>query len=370
MVATNDEISNLLTSRPVSHRPVSHRPVSHRPVSSPLWPVTAIPYHRAMVLADSGGVESEETAALLALVEAADQLPGIRRRNIAELVETWGGARAILDHKGARSPLAGDSLGARLVAAVTPGQVATWERRLAMLSGRHPEVSLVTIVDPTFPPGLRHTPSTTPFLFVRGQLLQRDARAMAIAGTRHPSPEGIEQAHDLSGAFVAAGITVVSGLAEGIDTAAHQGALASGGRTVAVLGHGALVPVYPPSNAALVHEIAHSGSAIVSQFWPWTPPSRQTFPQRNATSSALALGTVVVEAGERSGARLQADLCLRQGRVLFLPEHLVATEEWARRYAGSSGVRVFRCGTEVVDHLEHLTPVPRSTQLRFGEGPP
>jgi len=364
MVATNDEISNLLTSRPVSHRPVSHRPVSHRPVSSPLWPVTAIPYHRAMVLADSGGVESEETAALLALVEAADQLPGIRRRNIAELVETWGGARAILDHKGARSPLAGDSLGARLAAAVTPGQVATWERRLAMLSGRHPEVSLVTIVDPTFPPGLRHTPSTTPFLFVRGQLLQRDARAMAIAGTRHPSPEGIEQAHDLSGAFVAAGITVVSGLAEGIDTAAHQGALASGGRTVAVLGHGALVPVYPPSNAALVHEIAHSGSAIVSQFWPWTPPSRQTFPQRNATSSALALGTVVVEASATSGARLQARLALEHGKRLFLVRPLVLEQEWAQRYSQRPGVRVVDSVSEILQAVAEAAVPPAQLTLR------
>lgn len=368
MVAAHDQISRVPLRLP---RPL---PTPHCPISGPsplsLSSVTALPYHRLMVWAGSGGMDFKEAAVLLALIEAADRLPGIRRRAVVDLVETCGGARAVLDHDGTTCPLVSGVLGARLSARVTPGQVATWERRLAVLSGRQPEVSVVTVLDPTFPPGLRHTPSGTPFLFVRGQLLQRDARAIAIAGTRHPSPEAIEHARALSDVLVAAGITVVSGLAEGIDTAAHQGALASGGRTVAVLGHGALVPVYPPSNAGLVHEITRSGSAVVSQFWPWTPPSRRTFPQRNTTSSALALGTVVVEAGERSGARLQADLCLRQGRVLFLPEHLVIREEWARRHAGRSGVRVFRHGTEVVEHLEHLTTAPRSIQLRFGEGPP
>jgi len=369
-----------------------------------LLPVTAFPYHRPMVLTDGTGKGFEEAATLLALVEAADRLQGVRRRHVTELVERRGTAGALLERgsvrgrplQGSAGPLlADDEPLKRLMAAVTPEQVAAWQRRLARLADEHPDVSLVTIADPTFPPCLRRTASAPPFLFVRGQLPLGGGRAAAVAGTRRPSPEGIEATRELAGVLVTAGITVVSGLAEGIDTAAHGGTLAAGGRTVAVLGHGLLVPVYPPSNAALAKEIVRAGGAVVSQFWPWTRPNRQTFPRRNATSSALALGTVVVEAGERSGARLQADLCLRQGRALFLPARLVATEEWARRYAGRSGVCVFSDGRDVVDHLGHpdqndhlghldrndylghpdhgvtrASPTPLPTQLRFGDGAP
>ncbi|MDA8148993.1 MAG: DNA-processing protein DprA [Actinomycetota bacterium] len=347
-----------------------------------------------MVLADGAGTGFEEAATLLALVEAADRLHGVRRRHVAELVEHRGSTGALLERGSVRGRPAQGSAGRRLaddeplerlMAAVTPEQVAAWQRRLARLSEEHPDVSLVTIANPMFPPGLRPTPST-PFLFVRGQLPLVGARAAAFAGTRRPSQEGIEATRELAGVLVTAGITVVSGLAEGIDTAAHGGTLAAGGWTVAVLGHGLLAPVYPPSNAALAREIVHAGGAVVSQFWPWTGPNRQTFARRNATSSALALGTVVIEAGERSGARLQADLCLRQGRTLFLPERLVATREWARRYAGRSGVYVFRDGKDVVDHLGHpgrhgrdahhdndgtgTSLKPRPVQLRFGDEAP
>jgi len=345
-----------------------------------------------MVEADEAGTGFEDAATLLALVETADRLQGVRRRHVTELVDHRGstgrfqgqdGERGFPAQGGGRSLSAGAEPLRRLMAASTPERVATWQRRLARLSEQHPDISVVTIADPTFPPALRRAPSAPPFLFVRGRLPPEDTNAVAAAGTRRPSPEGIAATRELAGVLVAAGITVVSGLAEGIDTAAHRGALDASGRTVAVLGHGLLVPVYPPSNATLAEEIVDTGGAVISQFWPWTRPNRRTFPRRNATSSALALGTVVMEAGERSGARLQADLSLRQGRALFLPERLFATEKWAQRYAGRSGVYVFGGGRDVVEHLGHADHLrkprhdlagtslpPRLTQLRFGDEAP
>jgi len=135
-----------------------------------------------------------------------------------------------------------------------------------------------------------------------------------------------------------AGFTVVSGLARGIDSAAHLGALEAGGRTVAVLGTG-IERMYPAENAALAERIAGSGG-LVSQFWPTAGPTRTTFPMRNAVSAGLALATVVVEASATSGARHQARLALGQGRLVVLPDELVGAEAWARAVAARNGVAV------------------------------
>ena len=144
---------------------------------------------------------------------------------------------------------------------------------------------------------------------------------------------------------------MVSGLAAGIDTAAHEAALAAGGRTVAVIGTG-LRHSYPPENAALQRRIAAEG-AVVSQFWPDAPPSRTTFPLRNAVMSGLALGTVVVEASFRSGARLQARLALAHGRPVFL-WRAVLDEPWAREVAQRPGVHVIDEPAQVMETVERL----------------
>jgi DNA processing protein len=145
---------------------------------------------------------------------------------------------------------------------------------------------------------------------------------------------------------------VISGLAAGIDTAAHTATLARGGRTVAVIGTG-LARSYPPQNEALQRRIA-SECAVVSQFWPDAPPSRRSFPMRNAVMSGITLATVVVEASETSGARMQARLARAQGRPVFLLASLVERQQWAREYAAQPGTHVVRSPEEITTVVERL----------------
>src|SRR6266511_663042 len=151
----------------------------------------------------------------------------------------------------------------------------------------------MTILDQEYPASLRLVFNPPPFLTLRGELAAEDARGVAVVGTRRPSEEGIRRAGRLSRELAEAGITVYSGLAAGIDSAAHAGALDGGGRTVAVLGHGLLRPIYPKENAPLAETIANS-AALVSQFRPDTPPTKGTFPMRNVVTSGLSQGTIVV----------------------------------------------------------------------------
>ena len=154
-----------------------------------------------------------------------------------------------------------------------------------------------------------------PELWVRGAVSADDTLAVAIVGARRASTYGLEVAERLASELAARGVTVVSGFARGIDTAAHRGALAAGGRTIAVLGAGIDV-IYPPENVALARDVAASG-ALLTQFPPGTPPLPYNFPTRNRTLAALALGVVVVEAAERSGSLITAGFAGDLGREVF-----------------------------------------------------
>ncbi|NDC53645.1 MAG: DNA-protecting protein DprA [Planctomycetia bacterium] len=156
------------------------------------------------------------------------------------------------------------------------------------------------------PPGL---------LFVHGSLVPADALAVAVVGARHATPYGLKIAEQLGGSLARAGYTVVSGLARGIDAAAHRGALAAGGRTIAVLGTGVL-NVYPPENAELALDVIRSG-ALLSEEPPLAEAHPGLFPRRNRIVSGLSLGVVVVEASDRSGALITARLAGEQGREVF-----------------------------------------------------
>lgn len=168
--------------------------------------------------------------------------------------------------------------------------------------------------DPRYPALLASIPSP-PSLDVRGTLEPADALAVAIVGARQATPYGLEVAETLAADLAARGVTIVSGLARGIDTAAHRGALAAGGRTLAVLGHG-IARVYPPENRALADAIVEHG-ALLSQFPATIGPLAHHFPTRNRTLAGLALGVVVVEAAERSGALITAGQAGELGREVF-----------------------------------------------------
>ncbi len=189
---------------------------------------------------------------------------------------------------------------------------------------------LVTVLDEDYPANLRLIFNLPPFLFVRGELRRDDARSVAVVGTRDASEQGLRRARQMSRGLVAEDVTVLSGLAKGIDTAAHDEVLDRGGRTVAVLGTG-ILRTYPKENAELAERLAAAG-ALVSQFWPTQPPARYTFPRRNVVTSGLGQGTIVIEATRTSGAKMQARLALEHGKLVFLVESLVSSQPWAQKY--------------------------------------
>ncbi len=191
-------------------------------------------------------------------------------------------------------------------------------------------IRLTTVLDDDYPTNLRTIYNLPPFLFYLGTLQPDDARSVAVVGTRAASPEGIIRAERMARLLVEAGVTVLSGLARGIDTVAHRACLDAGGRTIAVLGSG-IRCVYPPENADLAGRIADSG-AVVSQFWPDSAPATYTFPRRNVVTSGMSQGTVVIEASATSGAKMQARLAIEHGKQVFLLRSLVTEREWARRY--------------------------------------
>lgn len=209
---------------------------------------------------------------------------------------------------------------------------------------------LVTVLDEEYPANLRLVFNLPPFLFVRGALQRDDARSVAVVGTRNPSEAGVRRARQMARLLVAEGVTVLSGLARGIDTASHEETLDSGGRTIAVLGTG-ILRTYPSENEALAERIAMSG-ALVSQFWPTQPPARYTFPRRNVVTSGMSQGSVVVEASSTSGAKMQARLALQHGKHAFLVDSLVTDQKWAQdyldKYPRAVHVRTVR---EVIERL-------------------
>lgn len=177
------------------------------------------------------------------------------------------------------------------------------------------EISLLTIEDETYPPSLREIHDPPFLLYVKGEILEQHRHAIAVVGSRRATHYGRESARRLSFQLAHAGLTVISGLARGIDTAAHEAALAAGGRTIAVLGSG-IGELYPPENAALAEKIAESG-AVVSEFPVLYLPDRQSFPLRNRIVSGMSDGILVVEAPTRSGALITANQAMDQGRNVY-----------------------------------------------------
>lgn len=177
------------------------------------------------------------------------------------------------------------------------------------------DIAIIPASARAYPTLLREIPDPPGVLFVAGSLVPEDTMSVAVVGTRHASHYGLRQAERIAGQLSRAGLTVVSGLARGIDAAAHRGALRAGGRTLAVLA-GGLLRLYPPEHASLAAQIRAAG-AVISEAPPQRPPSSGTFPQRNRIITGLTLGVVVIEAGCRSGALISARHALDQGREVF-----------------------------------------------------
>ena len=242
-----------------------------------------------------------DTEALLRLVAAGGASEPRR-----QLPERAMPAAAVAE--GRRSPGLSDAQKSALDA---PPDTLAWARDWLSEPGHH----LLGWHSPDYPPLLRRSPNPPVALFVAGEPARLWHPGVAVVGSRSPSAGGRDNARAFARAFAGSGLAVVSGLAAGVDTAAHEAALAIGGLTVAVLGTGPDVP-YPPDNAGLLRRIADAG-VVVSEHLPGTGPRKEHFPSRNRILAGLALGTLVIEAAERSGALITARLAAEAGREVF-----------------------------------------------------
>lgn len=209
-----------------------------------------------------------------------------------------------------------------------------WERDLAaadaaLVGWGETGLRLLTVLDDDYPARLLDIPQPPPFIFCVGQDAEQDRAGVAVVGSRRATPETLEATSQVARELAELGRSVVSGLAAGVDTAAHLAALSVGGRTVGVIGTG-LLKSYPAANRELQARIAHEG-LLVSRFWPEASPSKISFPMRNEVMSAWAAATLVMQADAKSGARMQARVALQQGRRLLLWKTMVA-EPWAVEY--------------------------------------
>lgn len=238
-------------------------------------------------------------------------IPGVGTAMFIRLLARFRTPSAVLKaSRGALEDVVGPKLAERITQYADVADVAGQEAAMAKANA-----ALVTLEDPSYPLRLAEIYDPPLLLFVRGKMLEPEAPCVAVVGTRRPTPYGVRMAEKFGRELAARGITVVSGLANGVDAAAHRGALEAGGNTVAVLGCGVDV-VYPPQNAGLMDEIVARGS-VVSQFPMGTTPSPGHFPYRNRIISGFSLGTLVIEAPLSSGALITARQAAEQGREVF-----------------------------------------------------
>jgi len=242
--------------------------------------------------------------------------------------------------------LTGDLEDDRLLEA-TLEQVLEWASR---------GIEVTAFTDPAYPEALLTVFDLPPVIWTRGSLTSRDV-AVSVVGTRHPSAWGREFARSVAGGLAESGVTVVSGLADGIDTEAHRGALAAGGRTVATIGTG-LDHTYPKANVDLQHQISRVG-LVLSQFRPEQGPTKWTFPLRNATMSGYACTSVIVEASEHSGTRIQGRVALAHGRPVILTSLVAEITGWGRELAERPGVHVVTSPEEAVNCALRIAELDR-----------
>jgi DNA processing protein len=228
------------------------------------------------------------------------------------------------------------------------------------------DLKILTIFDRDYPANLKEIYDPPSVLYVRGTVIPEDKPALAVVGSRRASRYGLQAARKLAAEIAGRGFTVVSGLARGIDTEAHRGALAGGGRTLAILGSG-LGNIYPGENRELAEEISRSGG-VISEFPIRAVPDRQNFPLRNRVVSGLSLGTVVVEAAERSGALITARLAMEQGRaVMAVPGRIDSYSAKGTNALIRDGAKMVSGIDDILREFEYLFP---ELQPPSAEAPP
>jgi DNA processing protein len=220
------------------------------------------------------------------------------------------------------------------------------------------KIKVLTLEDDAYPTALKNIYAPPPVLYVKGNIDKIGDKIISIVGTRRASRYGREIAKKLAYELSAVGFTIVSGLAAGIDTSAHQGALEAGGKTLAVFGCGVDV-VYPSSNIGLAKEIESSG-ALLSEFPLGSGPDKGTFPRRNRVISGLSLGTIVIEGHYTSGAMITAKYALEQGREVFaVPGNVELEQSKGPHWLIKNGAKLVETVDDVLEELNMVSPGPR-----------
>jgi len=212
-------------------------------------------------------------------------------------------------------------------------------------------ISVLIQQDENYPKRLKELDQPPPLLYTQGEIIPDDEWSVAIVGTRRVTAYGRQVAEDIAGSLARNGLTIISGLARGVDSIAHQAALDAGGRTIAVLGSG-LDRIYPPENRSLAEQIKANG-ALISEYSPSTPPEASNFPQRNRLISGLSLAVIVVEAGTKSGALITANFAADQGREVFaVPGNITSPASKGTNRLISSGAHPMLNAEQVLEILE------------------
>ncbi|HEX8312674.1 MAG TPA: DNA-processing protein DprA [Chthoniobacteraceae bacterium] len=290
-----------------------------------------------------------ETEASIAL----NMVPNLGPMRLRKLLGVFEDPQKILGARAAELRRV-DGIGEELA-----GTIAQWEQHVDLLGElarmRGANVTVVTKSSPEYPRALREIYNPPIVLYVWGTLTERDNHVVSVVGSRKTSHYGLDCAKKLSYQLAYAGLTVVSGLARGIDTAAHQGALAAQGRTIAVLGSG-LMELYPAENQALAEKIAASG-AVVSEYPMQFPPSPQTFPYRNRIVAGWGSGLLVVEAGLNSGALITANQAIEHGRMVYaVPGPIDRPTSAGSNRLIQQGAKLVTSAGDILDDLDTLFP--------------
>ena len=299
----------------------------------------------------------DEFAAWFRLLET----PGVGRDTARRLLAACGSPDAVF---GARTGTLRQLVGSATAESLQR-EPATFTERLATarlwLRGSG-DRSVLTVGDADYPPRLLQTADPPLLLYVQGQVGKLNEAAVAVVGSRHPTAQGEDNARAFGRALSAQGLLVVSGLALGIDGAAHEGALEGSAGTVAVVGNG-LDRIYPPRHRELARRIAEHG-ALVSEFAPGTPALPEHFPQRNRIIAGLSLGTLVVEAALRSGSLITARLALEAGREVFaIPGSIHAPQSKGCHALIKQGAKLVETALDIVEELRGSRPAQATLPL-------
>jgi len=280
-------------------------------------------------------------------------IPGMGPIRMRRLMDRFGSPEAILAAR------ASELRSTQGIVADVADAIAHWEKhadpQAEIARAEKFGARIVAQSDPDYPPLLREIHDPPILLYVWGSLKSTDRTAIGVVGTRKPSHYALTTSKKLSYQMAYAGVTVVSGLARGIDTAAHQGAIAANGRTIAVIGSG-LERLYPPDNQELAELISQNG-AVVTEFPMQFPPDRRTFPMRNRIISGMAFGILVIEAGFRSGALISANQAGEQGRSLYaVPGRIDSPNAMGSNTLIQQGAKLVMSAQDILDDFQILFP--------------